>query len=193
MGARPELLEELKQDAPSKLIFTEKTLEIKHLYVEKRMIPLNLYMDVATLDEARHAINEYGKTIKELAAVNIFPGDMLLKNFGVTRLKRVVFYDYDEISLLTDINFRKIPEPRNHYEEFASEPYYHVGLNDVFPEEFGKFLIGDYQIRKLFNELHSDLFDADYWKSVQEKLSKGEWLDVFPYNQSLRFLNRYGQ
>ena len=190
---RPELLEELKKDALSKLKITDKILEIEHLYIEKRMIPLNIYIDEANEAEARHAIAEYGKTIKELAAVNIFPGDMLLKNFGVTRLKRVVFYDYDEISLLTEVNFRKIPEPRNHYEEFSSQPYYHVGLNDVFPEEFGKFLIGDYKIRKVFNELHSELFDADYWKGVQEKLRRGEWLDVFPYEENLRFINRFGK
>jgi len=185
----PELLEELKQVAASKIVITDNTLEIKHLYVEKRMIPLNLYLETATLEEITHAMDEYGKAIKQLAAVNIFPGDMLLKNFGVTRLNRVVFYDYDEISLLTEINFRKIPEPRNHYEEFSSEPYYHIGLNDVFPEEFGRFLVGDRTIRKIFTDFHGDLFQASYWQEVQERLKRGEILDVFPYKEELRFCN----
>ncbi|MEM1120012.1 MAG: bifunctional isocitrate dehydrogenase kinase/phosphatase [Bacteroidota bacterium] len=183
----PDLLAELKKDAGSKIEITDTTIKIKHLYVEKRMIPLNIYLETANEEERRHAMREYGQSIKEMAAVNIFPGDMLLKNFGVTRLNRVVFYDYDEIGLLTDFNFRKIPEPRNHYEEFASEPYYHVGLNDVFPEEFGRFLVGDYRVRKMFSELHGDLFDADYWKSVQERLKRGEIIDVFPYREELRF------
>ncbi|MEM1123993.1 MAG: bifunctional isocitrate dehydrogenase kinase/phosphatase [Bacteroidota bacterium] len=182
-----DLLVELQADAGSKIKITDTTVEIKHLYVEKRMIPLNMYLEQATLEEARHAMKEYGQSIKEMAAVNIFPGDMLLKNFGVTRLNRVVFYDYDEIGLLTDFNFRKIPEPRNHYEEFSSTPYYHVGLNDVFPEEFGRFLVGDYKIRRIFSEMHGDLFEADYWKGVQERLKRGEIIDVFPYREELRF------
>lgn len=185
----PKLLEELKQVAASKIVITDTTMEIKHLYVEKRMIPLNLYLEAATMEEITHAMDEYGKAIKQLAAVNIFPGDMLLKNFGVTRLNRVVFYDYDEISLLTEINFRKIPEPRNHHEEFSSEPYYHIGLDDVFPEEFGRFLVGDRIIRKIFTDFHGDLFEASYWKDVQERLKRGEILDVFPYKEELRFCN----
>jgi len=189
----PELLAELKTKAASKIIITETTLEIKHLYVEKRMIPLNMYLETATLDEAKHAMDEYGTAIKQLAAANIFPGDMLLKNFGVTRLNRVVFYDYDEIELLTDINFRKIPEPRNHYEEFSSEPYYHIGLHDVFPEEFGRFLVGDRTFRKIFDDLHGDLFETSFWKEMQERIRKGEIIDVFPYSENLRFSNYFNK
>lgn len=188
----PELLAELKAKVASKIVITETTIEIKHLYVEKRMIPLNMYLETAAADEAKHAMNEYGKAIKQLAAVNIFPGDMLLKNFGVTRLNRVVFYDYDEIELLIDINFRKIPEPRNHYEEFSSEPYYHIGINDVFPEEFGRFLVGDRTIRKIFDDLHGDLFETDFWHETQERLRKGEIIDVFPYGENMRFCHYLG-
>lgn len=188
-----ELLQELKEVAPSKVIITDKTIELKHLYVEKRMIPLNLYLEDASLEEGKHAMEEYGKAIKELAAVNIFPGDMLLKNFGVTRLNRVVFYDYDEIDLLTNINFRKIPEPRNHYEEFSSEPYYSIGLNDVFPEEFRRFLVGDRTFSKMFSDLHSDLFDATYWKGIQDRLKQGEIIEVFSYREELRFVHQFRQ
>ncbi len=189
----PELVEELTTEAASKVEIRGNQIEIKHLYIEKKMIPLNLYLERATLEEAEEVINEYGKAIKQLAAVNIFPGDMLLKNFGVTRLKRVVFYDYDEIGFLTDYNFRRIPETDDIYQEMSSEPWYSVGPNDVFPEEFPRFLIGRRDIRELFYRLHGDLYDVDFWISVQEQLSRGEIMDVFPYRRRLRFKNIYSK
>lgn len=182
-----EVLQELIEEAPTKLIITDDTVEIKHLYIEKKMIPLNLFLDKATPEEAEEVINEYGKAIKQMAAVNIFPGDMLLKNFGVTRLNRVVFYDYDEIGFLTDYKFRYIPEPRDHYEEMSSEPFYSVGPNDVFPEEFPRFLIGRNDIRELFYKMHGNLYDVKFWVDVQDRLRKGELVDVFPYRRRLRF------
>ena len=182
-----ELLDELLKEAASKVRLYDDIVEIKHLYIEKKMIPLNLYLESATPEEAEEVINEYGKAIKQLAAVNIFPGDMLLKNFGVTRLKRVVFYDYDEIGFLTDYNFRRIPEPRDYYDELSSEPWYSVGPNDVFPEEFPRFLIGRKDIRDIFYKLHGDLYDVTFWRGVQERLRGGEIFDVFPYRQRLRF------
>ncbi|MEM0992839.1 MAG: bifunctional isocitrate dehydrogenase kinase/phosphatase [Bacteroidota bacterium] len=184
-----DLLKELQAEVPSKIKITDKTVEIKHLYVEKRMIPLNIYLKNSTLEESKAVIDEYGKAIKQMAAVNIFPGDMLLKNFGVTRLKRVVFYDYDEIGFLTDHNFRRIPEPRDEYEEFSNEPYFHVGPNDIFPEEFPKFLIGNPEIRSIFYELHGDLYDTKFWKDTQKQLEAGAILDTFPYREHLRFVN----
>lgn len=186
-----ELLEELKTEAPSKIKIEDGKIEIKHLYVEKKMVPLNIFLERAKMDEAEEAINEYGKAIKQMAAVNIFPGDMLLKNFGVTRLKRVVFYDYDEIGFLTDYNFRRIPEPRDHYEEMSSEPFYSVGPNDVFPEEFPRFLIGRREIRDMFLKYHQDLFDVTFWIERQKQLRSGELVDVFPYRKRLRFMNKY--
>ncbi len=186
-----KLLEELLKDAPSKLAVTENIVEIKHLYVEKRMTPLNIYLETATLEEAKEVIDEYGRAIKELAAVNIFPGDMLLKNFGVTRLKRVIFYDYDEIDYLVKFNFRIIPEPRDYYEEMSSTPYYSVGAFDIFPEEFPRFLIGRKEIREIFYQLHGDLFGVKFWKDTQVALQRGEIIDVFPYHPQLRFKELY--
>ncbi len=185
-------LEELKQEIGSKLTITDETVEIKHLYIEKKMVPLNLFLEKCTLEEAEEVINEYGKAIKQMAAVNIFPGDMLLKNFGVTRLNRVVFYDYDEIGFLTDYNFRIIPEPRNEYEEMSSEPYYHIGPNDVFPEEFPRFLIGNPEIRAIFHRLHGNLYNVKFWRETQERLRRGEIMDVFPYRRRRRFKKMYG-
>ncbi|MDH3651592.1 MAG: bifunctional isocitrate dehydrogenase kinase/phosphatase, partial [Saprospiraceae bacterium] len=167
-------------------IVSDQTVEIKHLYVEKRMIPLNMYLDGASPEDAEDVIDEYGKAIKQMAAVNIFPGDMLLKNFGVTRLKRVVFYDYDEIGFLTEYNFRRIPEARDDYDELSSEPFYHVGPNDIFPEEFPKFLIGNPALREIFFRLHGDLYDVKFWRDMQEKLRNKKIVDVFPYRDKKR-------
>jgi isocitrate dehydrogenase kinase/phosphatase len=187
----PALLAELQEEAPSKIRIVDGEVEIRHLYIEKKMYPLNLYLDEVSPQEAREAIKEYGKAIKQMAAVNIFPGDMLLKNFGVTRLNRVVFYDYDEIGFLTDYNFRYIPEARTEEEEMSGEPWYSVGPMDVFPEEFPRFLIGRADIRKMFYELHGDLYDVKFWVDVQKRLRKGEIMDVFPYRQRLRFKKRF--
>ncbi|HMQ50435.1 MAG TPA: bifunctional isocitrate dehydrogenase kinase/phosphatase [Saprospiraceae bacterium] len=185
-----EVIDELLLKAPSKVKISEDTVEIKHLYIEKKMIPLNLYLEKADMEEARHAIKEYGQAIKELAAVNIFPGDMLLKNFGVTRLKKVVFYDYDEIGFLTEYNFRRIPPARHYEDELSNDPWYDVGPNDVFPEEFPRFLIGRKEIRDMFYELHGEIFDVKFWLEMQKQLKEGKTFDVFPYDESLRFVHQ---
>ena len=183
-----ELLEELLNVAPSIVKVTEKEILIKHLYIERRMIPFNLYIEQANDDDLRHAVDEYGKAIKQLAAANIFPGDMLFKNFGVTRHKRVVFYDYDEISYMTEMNFRQIPPPRYPEDEMAAEPWYSVGINDVFPEEFRTFLLINPKVRQLFNELHSDLFEPQYWQQLQSNIEEGKFEDVFPYSNHQRLI-----
>ena len=188
-----EVIAEMQEFADSKLEYKEDgKIGIKHLYVEKKMIPLNIYLETATIEEAEEVINEYGNAIKQMAAVNIFPGDMLLKNFGVTRLKRVVFYDYDEIGFLTDHIFRRIPEPRDEYEEMSAEPYYHVGPMDIFPEEFPRFLIGNPEIRAIFHRLHGDLFDVGFWRDMQKRLKRGEIVDVFPYRELKRLEAKIG-
>ncbi|GAL05947.1 isocitrate dehydrogenase phosphatase/kinase [Photobacterium aphoticum] len=184
-----ELLEELQAVAPSNLDVTDEYVIIKHLYTERRMIPFNLYIEQANDDDLRHAVDEYGNAIKQLAAANIFPGDMLFKNFGVTRHKRVVFYDYDEISYMTEMHFRRIPPPRYPEDEMAAEPWYSVGVNDVFPEEFRTFLLINPKVRALFNELHSDLFEPEYWQRLQQNITEGQFEDVFPYGQGHRFFH----
>jgi isocitrate dehydrogenase kinase/phosphatase len=189
----PELLEELQKECASRIEFKDNNeLIIKHVYIEKKMIPLDVYLKTATPFEAREAINEYGKAIKEMAAANIFPGDMLLKNFGVTRLKRVVFYDYDEIGFLTDYNFRRIPEAQDPWEELSAEPYYHVGPMDVFPEEFPRFLVANPNHRKYLMELHPDLFEIDFWQRVQELHKAGKIATVYPYRRRKAFRHLYG-
>ena len=182
-----ELIEELEATCSSQLEINGRALIIKHCYVERRMQPLNLYLKDASDEEVDAVMLDYGNAIKELAAANIFPGDMLLKNFGVTRHGRVVFYDYDEIQPLTDINFRKIPPPRDEFEEMSGQPWYSVGPNDVFPEEFRLFFSGNARARKAFDQLHSDLYEASFWTNLQEKLRDGFVEDFFPYSGKLRF------
>ena len=185
------LLAEIKQYAPSVVEESGDEVVIKHLYIERRMVPLNIWLSEAEKkgDDAamEHGILEYGNAIKELVAANIFPGDMLYKNFGVTRLGRVVFYDYDEIEYITDCNFRKIPEPRNEEDEMAAEPWYHVGKNDVFPEQFAPFLLGNRKVRAYFMKHHAELLTAEYWQQRKQRIIDGYVDDPFPYPQELRF------
>jgi len=187
------LLEEIRQAAPSILEESENEVVIKHLYIERRMVPLNIWIteaekkhDLASLE---HGVREYGNAIKELVAANIFPGDMLYKNFGVTRLGRVVFYDYDEIEYIVDCNFRNIPKPRNEEDEMAAEPWYHIAKNDVFPEQFGPFLLGNVKVREYFMKYHADLLDPLFWQTAKQRIMDGHIDDVFPYPQEIRFCN----
>ena len=184
-----ELIEELQKVVPSLLTFTDKKIIIKHLYTQHYMTPQNLYLaDAKDEEDAAHVIQEYGQAIKELSAANVFPGDMLFKNFGVTRHKRVVFYDYDEIVPLTKCNFRRIPEPMTPEQEFSAEPWYSVGENDIFPEEFRTFLTaGNPAIRRIFDERHSEIFDPVWWQGLQKEIEEGALKDVAPYPETTRF------
>ena len=187
----PEVLEELKAEAASSIEFEGDRVVIKHMYIERRMTPLNLYLEEAAQDgdaaRSRHALHEYGSAIKELAGAGIFPGDMLLKNFGVTRHNRVVFYDYDEIAYMTDCNFRRIPPPRSYEDEMAAEPYWSIGPNDVFPEQFDKFLVTGDAARAVFLEKHADLMDPAFWSGKQERIRAGIEEEIFPYPEEIRF------
>ncbi|HVS26205.1 MAG TPA: bifunctional isocitrate dehydrogenase kinase/phosphatase [Burkholderiales bacterium] len=187
----PELLKEVRREIPSQLEEEGDTLFIKHLYIERRLHPLNMYLGKANDEEIRHALFEYGNAIKQLATANIFPGDLLYKNFGLTRYKRVVFYDYDEIEYLTNCNFRKMPQARTEEDELSAEPWYSVGTHDIFPEEFENFLLTDPRVKKHFYHYHKDLLDPEYWKAIQQHIMAGQVEDVFPYPASLRFCNMF--
>ena len=183
-----ELLAELKHFCPSLLEEEDDTIVIRHVYIERRMVPLNIYLAEATRQQIEHAVVEYGNAIKDMVAANIFPGDMLWKNFGVTRNGKVVFYDYDEIEYLTDCNFRKVPEARNEEDEMSGEVWFPVGPHDVFPETFGPFLLGNDQVREVFMQHHADLLDPGFWQGHKECIQAGYVHDVFPYEASKRFI-----
>ncbi len=187
----PELLRELKEECASSVSIEGDQLVLGHVYIERRMQPLNLHLEDCRRDgdepALRAALREYGQAIKELAGAGIFPGDMLLKNFGVTRHDRVVFYDYDEIAPMGEVSFRRIPAASSYEEEIQAEPYWSVGENDVFPEQFDRFLVADPRAREIFYEYHRDLLDPAFWSAKQELVRAGEQEDVFPYPEEVRF------
>jgi isocitrate dehydrogenase kinase/phosphatase len=182
-----ELIAMLRESCAGSIEPEGDQLIIKHLYIERRMSPLNLYLATADEDDIAHAALEYGDAIKQLAAANIFPGDFLFKNFGVTRQGRVVFYDYDELCYLTECRFRDIPEAPFPEMEMADEPWYTAGPNDVFPEEFETFLLTDPRFRKVFRRLHGEIFDPSWWRERQTAINEGQVEDVFPYPAEQRF------
>ncbi len=186
-----ELIDEIVKLAPTEIEFTDDEVIIKHLYIERRMIPLNIYLQDATdagdTLAKDNAVIEYGNALKDLIAANIFPGDLLFKNFGVTRGGRVVFYDYDEIEYLTDCKFRPIPKARFDDDDTAHEVWFSVDRLDVFPEEFEKFLLTDPEVKDVFMRYHADLLDWRYWKNHQQRIRAGHIEDFYPYPHHLRF------
>ena len=194
------LIAEIQQFAPSQIEISStngrEEVILRHAYIERRMIPLNLYLqeafdagphDAAARRQIERCVIDYGNAIKDLVAANIFPGDMLWKNFGVTRGGKVVFYDYDEIEYLTDCHFRRVPEPRNEEEEMSGEVWYHVGPRDVFPETFAPFLLGHPAVREVFMRHHADLLEPAFWQAHKERIQQGHVHDVFPYHSERRF------
>ncbi|HEX2493763.1 MAG TPA: bifunctional isocitrate dehydrogenase kinase/phosphatase [Steroidobacter sp.] len=177
------LLEELKSEAPSTVLFEEDELLIGHVYIERRMTPLNLYIRNASPADAERAVIDYGQCIRDLAVTNIFAGDLLLKNFGVTRHGRVIFYDYDELCTVTDCRFRDIPKAQHEEDEMRAEAWFHVNENDVFPETFIQFLGFDARLKEAFLTVHADIMTAEWWRSVQQRLLEGELLEVLPYHR----------
>jgi len=199
-----ELIAEIEKFAPSQLEISDHNgdgaieVVLKHVYIERRMIPLNIYLqeafdtlkvhaeDPLATAQLTRAVVEYGNAIKDLVAANIFPGDMLWKNFGITRHGKVVFYDYDEIEYITDCNFRKVPEPRNEEDEMSGEIWYGVAKNDVFPETFGPFLLGNPRVRTVFMQHHADLLQPGFWQLHKARIAAGHMHDVFPYERERR-------
>ena len=204
----PGLIAEIEKFAPSQLEIGDRDgngemeVVLRHVYIERRMIPLNIYLQEAfdmlahpenpaqakrAKEQLEHAVVEYGNAIKDMVAANIFPGDMLWKNFGVTLNGKVVFYDYDEIEYITDCNFRKVQQPRNEEEEMSGEVWYSVGPRDVFPETFAPFLLGNPWVREAFMAHHADLLEATFWQTHKARIQAGQMLDVFPYDEAKRF------
>ena len=183
---QPDLLQALEKHAKNTVEITDEWVIIHHLYTERKVTPLNLYLKNVRGYFKEEAVLDYGNAIKDLAAANIFPGDIFLKNFGVTRNRRVVFYDYDELAMVTECHFRRIPPPRSPEDELSPEPWFSVGEHDVFPEEFATFLELQGELRELFLKKHGDLLTVEYWQSIQERLQRGEFIRVLPYPERVR-------
>ncbi|MGH8120790.1 MAG: isocitrate dehydrogenase kinase/phosphatase-domain containing protein, partial [Gammaproteobacteria bacterium] len=175
------LLEELLHAASLNVRIVDNNLLFSRIYIERRVRPLNLYINDVGHNEAQLAILDYGQALKDLAQTNIFPGDLLFKNFGVTRHHRVIFYDYDEVVLITECNFRDMPEPEDDIDELRQDTWYYVGEHDIFPQEFINFLGIDQELRSVFLEVHGDLLTADYWRMIKARHLAGEVSVVVPY------------
>jgi isocitrate dehydrogenase kinase/phosphatase len=181
-----DLLQELQRLAPT-MIELGESLVIRHCYVERRLVPLNIHLERAHPDELEAAVVDYGNAVRDLAIANIFPGDMLWRNFGVNRHGRVVFYDYDEVEYVTDCNFRRMPVAATSDDELSDGAWYGVLPRDVFPEEFTTFLLGDERLREPFLRHNADLLEPEFWQACQRRLEDGKIADFFPYPQCLRF------
>jgi len=186
----PAVLDELLREAPSAVAVDGDRVVVRHCYTERQVTPLNLFLDGADPAAARHAILDYGDAVKDLAAADIFAGDLLLKNFGVTRHGRVIFYDYDELCLLSDCRFRALPEPRTLEDELAAEPWFYVGEHDVFPEEFLPFMLPPCPLRDEFLSRHRDLLTVRFWTDMQARQRAGEIVDFLPYRPDRRLPRR---
>jgi isocitrate dehydrogenase kinase/phosphatase len=181
------LLDELEREASAQVVYEGDSIIFRHMFIEHRMTPLNMYLDDPQATMKSQMLREYGQAIKDISSSGIFPGDLLTKNFGITGHGRVIFYDYDEIIPLDQCNFRKIPLPRFPEDELASTPWYSVGPMDIFPEEFITFLVTRPEYRKTLRKYHPDLFQAEYWISLQKAVENGFFPDIFPYSQEIRF------
>ncbi|MDP4537830.1 bifunctional isocitrate dehydrogenase kinase/phosphatase [Alkalimonas collagenimarina] len=187
----PELLAELEQSIAGSLRFEDDLVVIKHLYIERRMIPLNLYLEQVDSTEKTRIMKDYGQALKDIIAANIFPGDMLLKNFGVTRHKRVIFYDYDEVQYLLDVNFRTLPKAESIDDALYNEVS--VAPGDVFPEQITTYVTAQPELRELLQQHHPELMDASYWQQMQQRIRAGQFDDVFPYPDGMRFCMQYAE
>lgn len=182
----PTLLDELLDVARQTVCLVEGQVVIRHVYVERRVTPLDLYLNEVDEVDAAAAVLDYGQAIKDLAATDIFPGDMLLKNFGVTGRGRVVFYDYDELRPLTECRFRRFPASHSYDDELAAEPWFHIGDNDIFPEEFLRFMGLPPTLQDIFVAKHGELLDVTYWQDIQTRLADGELISIIPYTDTQR-------
>jgi isocitrate dehydrogenase kinase/phosphatase len=182
----PEIVEQFQREADETVEVTADQVVIHHAYIERRVTPLDVYLREVPEEAARAAVHDYGQAIKDLAANGIFPGELLPKNFGVTRHSRVVCYDYDELSFLTDFTFRAIPPARFEEDEFADESWFGVGVRDVFPEEIRRFIGLRADLLTVLDEAHSQLFKVDFWHEMQARVASGEIFDIFPYQPSRR-------
>ena len=184
------LLNDLLTLAADNVSIKDEAILLKRVYIERRVRPLNLYVREAGKAEAEKMVIDYGQAIRDLAQTNIFPGDLLLKNFGVTRHHRIVFYDYDEVSLVTDCCFREIPQDADPIDEMRAEPHYHVGENDIFPEELVKFLAMPDSLKEVFTTYHQDLLTANYWREIKVRHLAKEVSLVVPYESPVPLLTK---
>lgn len=191
-----EIIDEITQRAPSEIKMDENKVVLNHVYVQRKVIPLNIYLKEHENDpeEVKRVLEDWGFCIKGLAVAGIWVGDFKSKNFGVTSTGRIVSFDYDELRELDHLEFEKQPRwhslPSADDEESYASPGTawhdkHAYGRIYLPDEFGNLEISSF-LETVFKKLHPDLFNADYWQKIQTELREGKVPDVFPYALSER-------
>jgi isocitrate dehydrogenase kinase/phosphatase len=184
------MLDELLQECAETVLLDGDEVLVRHCYVERRLRPLDLYAREAAHDDALQAVLDYGLAIEDMARSGIFPGDLLLKNFGVSRTGRALFYDFDELCLVEDCHFRKVPDMHEDDETRPLDEWLYAARDDVFPELFPQFLGLPAVLREALRREHGEIFDAAWWRGVQARLRAGDYLDVAPYPETARIEDR---
>ncbi len=185
-----DLIDELLADCQRSVTVTDDVVILHHVYTERRLYPLDLFLREMAGDRARDAAVDYGNAIKDLAAANIFPGDLFPKNFGVTRHGAVVFYDYDELALMSEVNFRRMPVSQSYDDEMLDQPWFPVEPNDVFPEEFKTYLRSPRVVGEVFDDIHPEISTVEFWQGMKDQNAEGSHADFYPYPRDLRFASR---
>jgi len=189
-----ELREELLEDAGGSVARNGEWLVFKHLIVQSKMIPLPVFLEAASEDDARTVIENLGHCIKNNAAANIFNKDLDGRNYGVSKHLKVYLFDYDALEPFTDIKIRT-NQDRIEGEEDVPAWFFEDGV--IFlPEEVEVGLrIASRDLRRHFRAIHADLLTVDYWQSLQDDLLGGKVpsVSVYPDDRKLvRQIDRLG-
>jgi len=190
-----QLLREFALAARESVAITDDYVTIRHVYVQRRVTPLPLYLQAEKDPETvRRVLLDFGFFLKDVAASGVFPCDLFNTwNYGVTLWGRVVLYDYDDVAPLERVTFREKPAPRHALEELKPEEDWIVaGDEDFFLDELERYSGVPQPLRGIFRAAHGDLYTLEFWRGLKERLARGEIPDVFPYDRGVRFAARLG-
>ncbi|MEJ2379995.1 MAG: bifunctional isocitrate dehydrogenase kinase/phosphatase [Gammaproteobacteria bacterium] len=185
----PALLEELLDKASQSVSLRGKDVVFKYLIGQRRMIPLPVFLETASPEDAETAVINLGHCIKNNAAANIFNKDLDSRNYGVSRFLRVFLYDYDALERCTEVKVRTNND-RIDGEEDIPEWYFEDGV--VFlPEEMEVGLqLPTRALRRVFREVHGDLMTTAYWEKIQADLLAGEIPSIRTYPEACELPRR---
>jgi isocitrate dehydrogenase kinase/phosphatase len=169
----PALLSELLQSAGNSAQLQGRALVFKYLIAQRKLTPLNVFLEGAPEDKAVRAMVNLGFCIRNNAAANVFNKDFDARNYGVSRYLKIYLYDYDAVEALTDVKVRSNRD-RCDGEEDAPAWFFEPGL--IFlPEEIEAGLrVRNRALRRAFRTAHSDLMSVEYWEGLQQALRAGQ-------------------
>ena len=179
------LLSEMLDAAGAAVSLRGEDVFFHHLIVQRKMIPLPVFLEQASPEECAEAVISLGYCIKNNMAGNIFNRDLDGRNYGVGSHIRVYLFDYDALETFTEVKIRS-NQDRYDGEEDIPSWYFEDGV--IFlPEEIEWGLrISDPELRKLFRDVHGDLTSVPYWERIQEELREGKVPRIQVYPQSCR-------